>query len=407
MSWVINEGASTSASLSEYELLRQENMNKLQDEVGDLFNNTQQCAQKLNQKMRFRSGRKPAHRPSRRVKIFSKLEKSSNMKEIQGEDIRRSSRDKRKQIYYDSKNDNNYGKNKKHRKKYNYQIKFSLSKSKGSRQKSSRKVSRLDVSQVTKEMLDNIIYRSAGKKYDSKEGTTCHQCRQKTMDQKSYCRHENCKGMRGMFCGFCLGRRYGEDVAEALLNPLWACPPCRGRCNCSICRRDQGKDPTGQLAQVAKAKGYKSVCDLLRIIEEDVDSTNKNPIDSTNKNFVDSTNKNPVDSTNKNLEDSTNKNPIDVCEPKNNNPVENNNKILDEDLVTFARNQLKINRLNVMAVKIKFEQFMSKEKDNCLIKDEEQCNSKNYTVTPCETSEMIIDKLYKQFMLSALLEEEN
>ena len=23
---------------------------------------------------------------------------------------------------------------------------------------------------------------------------------------------------------------------QALMNPTWACPPCRGFCNCSICR---------------------------------------------------------------------------------------------------------------------------------------------------------------------------
>lgn len=40
------------------------------------------------------------------------------------------------------------------------------------------------------------------------------------MDQKSFCRNKSCNGMRGMFCGFCLSRRYGEDVAEALLNPV-------------------------------------------------------------------------------------------------------------------------------------------------------------------------------------------
>jgi len=34
----------------------------------------------------------------------------------------------------------------------------------------------------------------------------------------------------------------------------------------------------GQLAQVTKAKGYKSVCDLLRTIEEKLDSTNENPL---------------------------------------------------------------------------------------------------------------------------------
>ena len=74
-------------------------------------------------------------------------------------------------------------------------------------------------------------------------------------------------GVRGQFCGRCLEIRYGEDCAEvmqssisnvfspavhlqvldeiqtclnelnqALMNPTWACPPCRGFCNCSICR---------------------------------------------------------------------------------------------------------------------------------------------------------------------------
>uniref|UniRef100_A0A2S2P6P5 Cell division cycle-associated 7-like protein n=1 Tax=Schizaphis graminum TaxID=13262 RepID=A0A2S2P6P5_SCHGA len=366
----INEGASTSANLSEYELLRQENMNKLQHEVGDVFNNALQCAQKLNKNLQFRSDRRPAHRPGRRVKLFSKLEKSSNVKkETQGEDIRRSLRDKRKQMYYNSQEENDKGKNKKRRQRNNYQKKFPLNKSEGSKRKFSRKVSRLDVSHVTKEMLDNIIYRSVGKKYSTNEGTTCHQCRQKTLDQKSYCRNENCKGMRGMFCGFCLGRRYGEDVAEALLNPLWACPPCRGRCNCSICRRDQGKDPTGQLAQVAKAKGYKSVCHLLRTIEEELDSTNKNS--------------------------------IDTCEPKN--PVENNIEPGNRSKIDNLNEKVVLNASNA---KNKFGQMKSKKNDNCCTKDEELCNSKNNITEPKESSEMIIDKLYTQFMSPKLLEEE-
>lgn len=44
--------------------------------------------------------------------------------------------------------------------------------------------------------------------------------RQKTSDQKSYCRYKGCKGVRGMFCGYCLRIRYGEDVADALKNPV-------------------------------------------------------------------------------------------------------------------------------------------------------------------------------------------
>lgn len=44
--------------------------------------------------------------------------------------------------------------------------------------------------------------------------------RQKTTDQKTYCRYKGCTGVRGMFCGFCLKNRYGEDVADALKNPV-------------------------------------------------------------------------------------------------------------------------------------------------------------------------------------------
>ena len=29
--------------------------------------------------------------------------------------------------------------------------------------------------------------------------------------------------------------RYNEDARKALKDPNWACPPCRGICNCSIC----------------------------------------------------------------------------------------------------------------------------------------------------------------------------
>lgn len=36
--------------------------------------------------------------------------------------------------------------------------------------------SRLAVSQVTQEMLENIAYKSSGKQH-SVNGTTCHQCR--------------------------------------------------------------------------------------------------------------------------------------------------------------------------------------------------------------------------------------
>ncbi|XP_027220298.1 cell division cycle-associated protein 7 [Penaeus vannamei] len=116
---------------------------------------------------------------------------------------------------------------------------------------------------ISKADLDNVADRSGGKIYNAHVGTTCHQCRQKTIDTKTVCRSGECVGVRGMFCGPCLKNRYGEDVREALLNPKWMCPPCKGLCNCSICRNRNGKGATGILINIAKAKGFDNVKDYL------------------------------------------------------------------------------------------------------------------------------------------------
>lgn len=125
----------------------------------------------------------------------------------------------------------------------------------------------LQPEEITDSDLENISYSSAGKRYDI-NGTTCHQCRQKTKDTKSICRGNECSGVRGQFCGFCLRKRYGEDVAVVLKDPSWICPPCRNICNCSICRRRDGKLPTGILVPHALENGYDSVKDFLQSIDE-------------------------------------------------------------------------------------------------------------------------------------------
>jgi len=73
--------------------------------------------------------------------------------------------------------------------------------------------------------------------------------------------------VRGQFCGRCLEIRYGEDCKEALLNPTWMCPPCRGFCNCSICRNRNGKGATGILIQLAQSKGYDNVAAYLKALQ--------------------------------------------------------------------------------------------------------------------------------------------
>mmetsp|Transcript_8303 Transcript_8303/g.14234 ORF Transcript_8303/g.14234 Transcript_8303/m.14234 type:complete len:387 (-) Transcript_8303:885-2045(-) len=102
---------------------------------------------------------------------------------------------------------------------------------------------------------------SSGKIYDKVLGTTCHQCRQKTLDKKTTC--SQCKCFKGMFCGPCLQNRYGENILEVINNESWVCPVCRKCCNCSFCRSKRGLSPTGILSPLVKKCGYDSVAHFL------------------------------------------------------------------------------------------------------------------------------------------------
>ena len=50
--------------------------------------------------------------------------------------------------------------------------------------------------------------------------------------------------------------RYGEHVLEALDNPEWVCPVCRGICNCSLCRNHKGWVPTGPIYRRVRYSFY-------------------------------------------------------------------------------------------------------------------------------------------------------
>lgn len=119
---------------------------------------------------------------------------------------------------------------------------------------------------ITEQDIANIAVYATKKTY-SPNGTTCHQCRQKTADTKTICRSGFCKGVRGQFCGPCLRGRYAESVALALKDAKWACPGCRDECNCSFCRANAGKPPTGILAPLARENGYESVKHFLQELE--------------------------------------------------------------------------------------------------------------------------------------------
>ncbi|XP_077979150.1 cell division cycle-associated 7-like protein [Glandiceps talaboti] len=113
--------------------------------------------------------------------------------------------------------------------------------------------------EITEEDLDLVANSVKDKSYDSISGSSCHQCRQKTDDMKTMCRSGYCIGIRGQFCGPCLRNRYGEDAKEALKDPNWVCPPCRGVCNCSFCRKKAGRHATGILIHLARQSGYDNV----------------------------------------------------------------------------------------------------------------------------------------------------
>ncbi|KAK4347948.1 hypothetical protein RND71_034287 [Anisodus tanguticus] len=104
-----------------------------------------------------------------------------------------------------------------------------------------------------------------GRIYDSFNGKTCHQCRQKTRDYTAGCKSmRNNKPCPIHLCHKCLLNRYGEKADEVSLLEDWKCPKCRGICNCSFCMKRRGCQPTGQLVKTAKATGYSSVSDMLQ-----------------------------------------------------------------------------------------------------------------------------------------------
>ncbi|CAJ2659488.1 unnamed protein product [Trifolium pratense] len=100
--------------------------------------------------------------------------------------------------------------------------------------------------------------------YDSENGKSCHQCRQKTRDFSAGCKNpRNGKPCLIRFCHKCLLNRYGEKAEEVDLLNDWNCPKCKGICNCSLCMKKRGQQPTGILVHTAKASGFNSVSEML------------------------------------------------------------------------------------------------------------------------------------------------
>ncbi|CAN7068523.1 unnamed protein product [Brassica oleracea var. botrytis] len=124
-------------------------------------------------------------------------------------------------------------------------------------------------------------YAPDGKRiYDPVKGKTCHQCRQKTLGYRTQC--SKCHpSVTGQFCGDCLYMRYGEHVLEALENPDWICPVCRGICNCSLCRKRKGWLPTGNAYKKVCKLGYKSVAHYLILTKKQSETNEDDETEDT------------------------------------------------------------------------------------------------------------------------------
>jgi len=116
---------------------------------------------------------------------------------------------------------------------------------------------------------NSLGVRIVGNKiYDSENGTTCHQCRQKTMDPKIQCTHFMIVDGTKIACNVmldenCLFNRYGQTIEQARSTGEWKCPMCLDICNCSFCRRRKGLAPTGIMINRARREGFTSVHDFL------------------------------------------------------------------------------------------------------------------------------------------------
>ncbi|KAL1566581.1 hypothetical protein AAHA92_02176 [Salvia divinorum] len=120
------------------------------------------------------------------------------------------------------------------------------------------------LSQKAKRKSSPGIRLVGGRIYDSVNGRTCHQCRQKTRDFTAACKNQmNNKSCTIMYCHKCLLNRYGEKAEEVDALGEWSCPKCRDICNCSVCMKKKGHQPTGILINTAKKTGFSSVSEML------------------------------------------------------------------------------------------------------------------------------------------------
>ncbi|PON78195.1 Zinc-finger domain containing protein [Parasponia andersonii] len=153
--------------------------------------------------------------------------------------------------------------------------------------KESKDTQKMDQAPQAKRRKSSGVRVVGGRIYDSENGKTCHQCRQKTMDFVASCKNQKGNKLCTLnVCHKCLLNRYGEKAEEVALLDDWTCPKCRGICNCSFCMKKRGHKPTGILVHAAKAIGFSSASEMIKVRGPenlDVDKNVKRSVDSPKK----------------------------------------------------------------------------------------------------------------------------
>ncbi|KAM3240283.1 hypothetical protein ACQJBY_053768 [Aegilops geniculata] len=70
----------------------------------------------------------------------------------------------------------------------------------------------------------------------------CHQCRQRKIGVAT-----DCKRCTQRYCESCMHNRYPLIADEVLKKGAWECAKCRKECNCSVCQKKRGEEPTGRV----------------------------------------------------------------------------------------------------------------------------------------------------------------
>ncbi|KAJ6378656.1 hypothetical protein OIU78_028811 [Salix suchowensis] len=204
--------------------------------------------------------------------------------------------------------------------------------------------------------------------------------------------------VQGQFCGDCLFMRYGEHVLEALENPNWLCPVCRGICNCSFCRQAKGWPPTGTLYRKISSLGYKSVAHYLIQTKRPQNTANevsaKRSLPFANMEVVSEESPQLIYKTAEQLEHKSEDKILDEFKSKTENKISGSRNLANDGqtkrALTFSGNEVKSENMESAKVNLEVHENLSLSKPrsgelNSEFEKEKHMQSNGNRATACQT----------------------